>query len=377
MASNHEDDLFRNTSMTFGEHLEELRSSLFKAVLSLAVGFGIGLLFAPTIVHWIQAPLEIALKKYYKDEAIEYLDARLPANLRNDPTVHKLVLEDGLEPQEAFIAPGEMLRDLKQKYPTVFHGIELPSPALGSEKPASEDASPPKTADEKTDVKETLTKSDLIRVFLWRPIDDDDRLKVKNFNVQESFMIYIKAAFVSGAILASPFAFFFLWQFVGAGLYPHEKHYVHLFLPVSLGLFLCGASLAFFFVFPPVLNFFFGITKSMGQGLEPRISEWLSFVLLLPLGFGISFQLPLVMLFLDRIHVFSVNTYLSKWRIAVLLMAVMAMVLSPGGDPYSMMMMLVPLIGLYFGGIALCKWLPSDRRSAETGRDVKAFAGTD
>jgi sec-independent protein translocase protein TatC len=106
----------------------------------------------------------------------------------------------------------------------------------------------------------------------------------------------------------------------------------------------------------------------MGQGLEPRISEWLGFVLLLPLGFGISFQLPLLMLFLDRIHIFNVQMYLGKWRIAVLLMAVAAMVLSPGGDPYSMMMMLVPLIGLYFGGIALCKWLPSNRPAPAENR---------
>ena len=56
MVDSHEDDLFKHTSMTFGEHLEELRSSLFKAVLALAVGFSIGLFFANRIVQWVQAP---------------------------------------------------------------------------------------------------------------------------------------------------------------------------------------------------------------------------------------------------------------------------------------------------------------------------------
>ena len=87
-------------------------------------------------------------------------------------------------------------------------------------------------------------------------------------------------------------------------------------------------------------------------------------MLLLPLGFGVSFQLPLVMLFLDRINVFSVEMYLSKWRIAVLVMAVASMLLSPGGDPYSMLMMLIPLVGLYFAGVGLCKWMPSRRGPA-------------
>ena len=162
----------------------------------------------------------------------------------------------------------------------------------------------------------------MIRVQLWHPIEEDERLRLTSFSGQEPFMIWIKAAFVTGAVIASPVVFYFLWSFVAAGLYPHEKRYVHMFLPFSLGLFLAGAALAFFFVFPPVLDFFFSFNKSLGIDPEPRISEWLSFVLLMPLGFGVSFQLPLVMLFLERIGIFDVQVYLSKWRIAVLVMAV-------------------------------------------------------
>ena len=353
-AHDDEDDLFKHTSMTFGEHLEELRACLLKAVFSLAIGFGIGLWFAPTIVQWIQAPLEGALESYYSQEAVEYIDKRLPPEMRDDEAVRKMVFDEGLVPQEVFVAPGDMLAELKKKYPQTFEKIELP---LSSNEPGS---------------KPKLSKADLVRTFFWTPLSDDDRLKLKAMNVQESFMIYIKAALLAGAILSSPLVFYFLWSFVAAGLYPHEKRYIHTFLPISVLLFISGAALAFTLVFPPVLAFFFSITKSMGQELEPRISEWLSFVLLLPLGFGISFQLPLVMLFLERIHVFNVKVYLSKWRIAVLAMAVLSMVLSPGGDPYSMMMMLVPLIGLYFSGIALCRWMPSPGAAQSAGERTLA-----
>jgi sec-independent protein translocase protein TatC len=83
----------------------------------------------------------------------------------------------------------------------------------------------------------------------------------------------------------------------------------------------------------------------------------------MPLMFGISFQLPLVMLFLERIGIFTVESYLSKWRIAVLVIAVLSMILSPGGDPMSMMFMFVPLVGLFFLGIWLCRYMrPSDLR---------------
>ena len=75
---------------------------------------------------------------------------------------------------------------------------------------------------------------------------------------------------------------------------------------------------------------------------------------MLPLGFGIGFQLPLVMLFLERIGVFTHQGYLSSWRIAVLAIFVLAMVLTPTGDPIQHVLMAVPLTLLYFGGILLC-----------------------
>jgi len=360
-----EDDLFQHTSMTFGEHLEELRSSLFKAVLALGIGFGIGLYFAPTVVQWIQSPLEKSLRQYYSQEAIEYVNSRLPESMRHNPSVEKMVLEEGLIPQELFVMPGQVLSELKTNYPKQFADNELSSPAKAT-------AATP-DPDQPTD-KPVISKSDLIPLVIWRPLSDDERTKLVALEVQEGFMIWIKAALLFGAIISSPFVFYFLWTFVAAGLYPHEKKYIHTFLPVSLALFICGAALAFTFVFPPVLQFFFAINKSMGQSLEPRATDWMSFVLLLPLGFGVSFQLPLVMLFLDRIHVFNVQIYLAKWRIAVLVMAVAAMILSPGGDPNSMLMMLVPLIGLYFAGIALCKWLPSNRSPEATAEKARQYA---
>ena len=296
---------------------------------------------------------------------MEFVNARVPPELQDNEAIRDLVYKDGLLPEEWYVSPQAMLDKLKQKFPKRFGDFELTAPAneAGGEQGASAAGKQPaaKQAAEKPRIPAEFSKQEMIRLFVWRPMADDERMRLDALGVQEPFVIYIKAGFLAGAVISSPAVFYFMWQFVAAGLYPHEKRYIHVFLPFSLALFLSGASLAFFFVFPPVLNFFFGIAESLGTEMRPRLSEWLSFVLLLPLGFGVSFQLPLVMLFLERIHVFSVQAYLSKWRIAVLIMAIVAMVLSPGGDPYSMMMMLVPLVGLYFSGVALCHWLPNPR----------------
>jgi sec-independent protein translocase protein TatC len=200
----------------------------------------------------------------------------------------------------------------------------------------------------------------MIRVFMWKPLANSQQSRMKVLGTQEGFMIYIKASIVAGIIFSSPFVFYFLWQFVAAGLYPHERKYVHFFMPMSIGLFLAGAALAFFVVFKYVLDFLLGFNAWLGLDPELRISEWMSFVLLLPIGFGISFQLPLVMLFLERIGVFNTAIYLAKWRIAVLVIAVISMVLTPA-DPISMILMAAPLTVLYFGGIALCHFLPRGR----------------
>ena len=94
-------------------------------------------------------------------------------------------------------------------------------------------------------------------------------------------------------------------------------------------------------------------------GIKPqiRISDWISFAVTLPLMFGISFQLPLVMLFLERISIFDVPTYREKRRISILVIAVISMLLTPT-DPWSMLAMMFPLILLYELGIIMCGYSP-------------------
>jgi len=358
-----DEDLFAASTMTFGEHLEELRVCLFKAILGLVLGALVGLLVGGPVVSFIQTPLESALIEYYEGqgrqrvqttlEAMQSSGERLPASPEK---IADMVEREHLLPEEVLVDPRMILAELKRVHPGQFGKMELPAPAAAdSQTPPSEaaDASP-------EDSGPSYTRKGLIRVFLWRPTEEDSRIRAKGLSVQEAFTIYLKASLLVGVLLASPWIFYQIWSFVAAGLYPHEKHYVHVFLPFSLGLFLLGAATAFFFVFEPVLGFLFSFYSYLGIEIDPRISEWLSFVLILPLGFGISFQLPLVMLFLERIGIFSVESYLSKYKIAILVIFTLSMLLTPS-DPYSMLLMAIPLTFLYFGGVLLCKFLPRKR----------------
>ncbi len=372
-----DDDLFKDTTMTFGEHLEELRQALFKGLLGLIVGFGIGLYFGKDVVAMITSPLEQALATYYKLAAVQDYEtwtSAIPAEkarqLYSVEEIRSLVDDHDWIFEMRFVH-ADVLRQAISSPPV---GADAAAPATDGSTPVArpaDESQPEGPAEQSKDVAGPTAVAEspglapradrsvqaLVPLVFWQPIDSDARISPKTLSAQEAFSFWMKASLVVGVILSSPWVFYQIWNFVAAGLYPHEKHYVHVFLPFSLGLFLAGAGLAYLFVFQPVLNFLFSFNRSLGLDPDPRISEWLSFVLFLPLGFGISFQLPLVMLFLERIGVFSIKSYIEKWRIAVLVIFVLSAILTPA-DPTSIFLMALPLTFLYFGGVLLCRWIP-------------------
>lgn len=319
-----DDDLFKESTMTFGAHLEELRSALLRSLIGLAIAFVIGLAIGNHVVHFFEQPVRDALIRFY--------------------TADKKAV-DGYLPVQYHMDPADLASLLKG---------EAPKPVT---KTNAESDAKPKTEAEAKAAAEAGPARVMIPITLYERVEDSRVVNLTTLSAQEAFMIWMKAALITSAVLASPWVFYQIWMFVAAGLYPHEKRYVHIFLPISVMLFMAGASIAFFFVFGFVLDFLFGFNKWLNLNPEVRIAEWLSFVLMLPIGFGISFQLPLVMLFLERIHVFTIEKYLSNWRISIMAIFVIAMILTPA-DPYSMLLMAVPLCVLYYLGIALCKWMP-------------------
>jgi sec-independent protein translocase protein TatC len=496
------DDLFSESTMTFGEHLEELRGALFRSLIGLMIGFLIACFVANRIVQWIQVPLIDALEEYYHENAVNEIKKKYPSETL-PPEVQRMV-DAGYAPDSSMmIEPVSLLEQLRRDYPGKFDAIDItahiftPKDFFVTEERLTGDVEVDRTIDfarhwrdqaqaasitpgkemwqrlgasQRQTVEQIAAKdeadandraalvmllNDLVRendlhtskafaaIASAAPSDDseekspgffsrlraffggetnrptkdviaelrkerdekgdqfsaDDAQRLNQFliashfaneirpprvnvvelntwkriqvrvialNAQEVFMIWIKAALVAGAVIASPYVFWQIWMFVAAGLYPHEKNYVYLYLPISLGLFIAGAALAFFFVFKPVLGFLFTFNRAMNIDPDPRIGEWLGFVLFLPLGFGVSFQLPLVMLFLNRIGIVSLNMYIEKWRIAILIIFVISMVLTPA-DPISMLLMAVPLTILYFGGILMCKYMPRSRNPFDEG----------
>lgn len=356
------DDLFEKSSMSFGEHLEELRRALAKSMVWLVAGMLISLTFASSIINYVESPLRAALDQFYRDKANKewkrIYKSDMPSGLRewmkNQEFTPEIVFEfdAALQPPSSATSPSPA-------------STTSPTPSAPADSSSLATQSSPPTPSIDVWIPKDVSAEQLVPKWQFRKTaTNTDAL-----SITEPFMIYLKAGLVSGLVLASPGIFWHIWGFISAGLYPHERRYVYFFLPASVILFVGGASLAFFGVFHYVLHFLLGFNASLGIDAAPRLNDYMSFALLLPLGFGVAFQLPLVMLILERLGICTTQMYLSQWRWAMLIIAFLSMILTPG-DITPMIAMMIPLVGLYFLGIAMCKYLPRGTALGTEGYDA-------
>lgn len=343
-------DLFDDTTMTFGEHLEVLRVHLIKAIAGLVVAMFVALLFGDVIIRAINEPLTAALHRY----GVERVEGREEIEEFNFTQWIKVLFglaEPPPQPESASpLAPDEIVVQVNASQ--LLAALHRSDPETFAEMTPAEDEQM---------IPLTLRSPMFVE---WRAASDRT-LKPITLNVQEGFMTYLKVSLITGFVIAGPWIFYQIWLFIAAGLYPHERKYVHFYLPASLGLFLLGAVFCYFVVLPFIMNFLLGFNRELDISPQIRLSEGINFVLLIPAMFGVSFQLPLVMLLLERLQIIDVKTYREKRRIAILVNAIIAMLLMPG-DPFSMLAMLIPLILLYEFGIWICSLRPMNTRPFET-----------
>ena len=161
----------------------------------------------------------------------------------------------------------------------------------------------------------------------------------------EAFFTYLKVAFLSGIILATPVIFYQFWMFVAPGLYNKEKRHLIPIIFLSTFFFVGGSFFGYFIVFPYGFKFFLGFASEIIQPL-PSMREYLSFASKLLLAFGLVFELPLIITFLARLGMVSVSFLKKNRKYALLLFFVGAAILTPP-DVVTQIMMALPLILLY------------------------------
>lgn len=171
----------------------------------------------------------------------------------------------------------------------------------------------------------------------------------------ESFSIRLKVSAYVGLLLASPVVLWQLWRFITPGLYDNEKRYAIPFVLSSVVLFLLGAGLALW-TFPNALAF---LVQIGGESLEPLYTpnKYLSLVIFMMLAFGVGFEFPIVLVFLQMAGVLTWQRLGSWRRWAVVGIFVMVAVVTPSGDPFTLLALALPMYLFYESSILVGRFL--------------------
>lgn len=196
------------------------------------------------------------------------------------------------------------------------------------------------------------SKSDF---FLYRLLGADFSLTLVNIEVAAQFMIHMKITFICALIVTFPYLVYEVWRFVAPALYEKEKKTVRgAFLFASI-LFYIGVLVGYTIVFPLMLNFFSGYQVSPDIPNTFSLSSYISMFTSMVMIFGIVFEFPTVALALSSLGLLTKDTLKSFRRHAVCAVLIVAAVITPSGDPFSLMVVSVPLYMLYEFSILICR----------------------
>ena len=171
----------------------------------------------------------------------------------------------------------------------------------------------------------------------------------------EYFMLYFKVGFLVGLLIAIPLVLYQVWLFVAPGLYSHEKRFAIPFVVCASIFFFAGAAFSHYIAFKVTWLFFIGFRGDY-IAFMPKLSSAFSLYVKMLLGFGIIFQMPVLVMALARMGVVTARFLLRQFKYATLLIFILGAVLSPGGDIASQVMMAGPMMLLYVFSIGVA-WL--------------------
>ena len=180
------------------------------------------------------------------------------------------------------------------------------------------------------------------------PIGGLDKLQA--IEVTESISVYMRVALLSGFILAFPVILFEILAFILPGLKKSEKKWLLLALPFATILFVGGVTFTYFVMLPAAVPF---LVNFLGVQTIPSLNNYIKFVTNMMFWIGISFEMPLLIFILAKFGVVSGKMLLKQWRIAVVVIAVIAAVVSPTVDPVNMGLLMLPLFALYILSVLL------------------------
>jgi sec-independent protein translocase protein TatC len=194
---------------------------------------------------------------------------------------------------------------------------------------------------------------DYLYAMVSRPIAKAGVSSLVFTTLTEGFNLDLKIAVVAAIFLSAPFILGQVWLFISPGLYKHERRYALPFILSSSLLFVLGGLFAYFVAFPFAAQFLVSWEKGMGGTVLITASDYFDLFITVELALAVIFEIPAVIFILSRIGLVSGPFLLRNTRYAILISAIAAAVITPTTDIPNMMIVMVPMVGLYLLGVVV------------------------
>lgn len=322
------------------DHLEDLRRTIIRMVITLLVSMLLCFGFSPALMQVLRQPVE----RVWQEHTANHLPAGISAQDWQQAR-HLIALQATLPPaayQSLLAKNSEQVRTLAAALPLAQAASLLPA-----------EAQPPFLAQHCPAPNQRELAAQLVQVpILFAPAQTDVRL-MSAFHPGEAFMLSLHLAFFCGLICAFPLLLYFALRFIIPGLLEHERRLLYQSIAAGSILFLGGCAFAYFGLLPRVLSFFHSYSLGLGIANDWRIGYYLTFAAKLVFVTGAIFELPVILVPLIKLGVLHYDLMRRTRAYALVASFAVALFLAPAPDPGTMFLLALPLYLLYESCILL------------------------
>ena len=335
--------------MSFLEHIDELRRRLIRSVLFIVLAFifcwfGSDRIYNFLAVPGLQVLRQAKLNEIKAESGQSEAEKPLMVSALNEGDTGRYVYDKSLKLGASIISAGTSVQAKVAKDSDGNLGLFTDEPMfIGN-------AIIPKGTKLPADFK-TPT-----------PSQPNPEVRMMVTTVQESFTLYVTVSLYTAIALSIPFLLWQIWGFISPALYRHERGYVTPFIGLSTISFVLGAAFAYYILFPPAVQYLIGLGEDFSVML--RATDYFDFVTLVMLAMGIIFQMPAITYVLSRIGLVSAGLLIKSWRLAIVVILIVAAVVSPTGDIPNLMLFATPMMILYLISIFIA-WFFGRKRQPE------------
>ena len=336
--------------MSFLEHLDELRKRLVRSAVIVVIAFIFCFYFSDRIFSFLSVPIRQALSEAERREVplggLTGNEQVKPLASLNAGETGRFVFDRTTKLGTAIVAPGASVQ-------AIVAADAEGKRALFTNEPI-------------------YTNNGVVPSGIRLPLDlaagaenepsADERLIVTT--APETFTLLVTVSLYSAIALSIPLLLWQIWGFISPALYRHERAYVTPFIGLSTISFVAGAAFAYYILFPPALRYLIGLATEFRPLL--RATDYFDFITLIMLAMGVIFQMPAITYVLARIGIISASMLIRSWKLAIVVILIVAAVVSPTGDIPNMMLFATPMMGLYVVSIFIA-WFFGKKRQTEAG----------